>query len=119
MKNSNKQYLYSVLRQAWHELGGLWSHVSAMLMRTPLPRVLILCVGLALVITLVPLILTLFVIFMLIKLILLAMVMNVRGKQSAETSFSSRYRNREWSTSEAEDAQLVRIEQTTTRNKDR
>lgn len=79
MKTSTSQYLYSVLRQAWQELRVLGAKASQVLMRTPLPRLLMLFIGLALVLTIVPLVLTLFVVFMLIKLFLLLVVMNMRN----------------------------------------
>lgn len=103
MKNSTKQYLYSVLRQAWQELRALGNNAAQVLMQTPLPRLLMLCIGIALLITIVPLILTLFVIFMLVKLFLLLVVMNVRSQKAADKP--------EWSYKESEDAQLIRVEQ--------
>jgi hypothetical protein len=107
MKNSNKQYLYSVLRQAWQELRALGDKAGQGLARTPLPRILILCIGLALLITLVPLILTLFVIFMLVKLFLLVVTMGGRSHEQTRPEF----KQKQWSYKEAEDAQLVRVEQ--------
>lgn len=79
MNTSTKQYLYSVLRQAWQEMRVLGAKASQALMRTPLPRLLMLCIGLALVLTLVPLVLTLFVAFMLIKLFFIVVAMNMRN----------------------------------------
>lgn len=116
MKNSNKQYLYSVLRQAWQELRVVGKKAGDALMRTPLPRVLMLCIGLALIITLVPLILTLFVIFMLVKLFLLVVVMNVRKNTVSEVNPG--FTQRSWSSQDVEDAQLVRVEQIPFRRKD-
>ncbi len=115
MKNSNKQYLYSVLRQAWQELRALGDKAGQGLMRTPLPRILILCIGLALLITLVPLILTLFVIFMLVKLFLVVVTMSGRSREQTATEF----KQKQWSYKEAEDAQFVRVEQISYRQDER
>lgn len=113
MKNSNKQYIYSVLRQAWQELRAIGNKAGQALLRTPLPRVLVLCIGLALLIALVPLILSLFVIFMLVKLFLI--VVSTSSRQQA----ASEFKPRQWSYKEAEDAQLVRVEQITYRRDER
>lgn len=117
MKDSTKQYFYSVLRQAWQEFRALGDKLGKQLMRTPLPRVLMLCIGLALVVTLIPLALTLFVIFMLVKLFLLMIVMGGRAQrgQNAEQAF----KQNQWSHKEAEDAQFVRVEQITYRRDER
>lgn len=113
MKNSNKQYIYSVLRQAWQELRAIGNKAGQALLRTPLPRVLVLCIGLALLVALVPLILSLFVIFMLVKLFLI--VVSTSSRQQA----ASEFKPRQWSYKEAEDAQLVRVEQITYRRDER
>lgn len=115
MKNSNKQYMYSVLRQAWQELRAVGNKAGQALLRTPLPRILVLCIGLALLIALVPLILSLFVIFMLVKLFLIVVSTSARSRQQA----ASEFKPRQWSYKEAEDAQLVRVEQITYRRDDR
>lgn len=111
MKNSTQQYLYSVLRQAWRELGVLGQKSTQVLMRTPLPRLLMLCIGIALVITIVPLVISLFVIFMLVKLFLLLVVMSVRKSNYAS-------QKSEWSYKENEEPQLIRVEQVVYRRKD-
>lgn len=111
MKNSTQQYLYSVLRQAWRELGTLGQKASQVLMCTPLPRLLMLCIGIALVITIVPLVISLFVIFMLVKLLLLLVVMHVRKSNPSDQSAK-------WSYKEDETPQLIRVEQVVYRRKD-
>lgn len=78
MKSSTSQYLYSVLRQAMHEFRYFGNKFVQALLRTPLPRILVVCIGLALFITIVPLVLTLFVVFILLKLLLLIVVLTVR-----------------------------------------
>ena len=78
MKSSTSQYLYSVLRQTLHEFRYLGKKILQILLRTPLPRILMACIGLALLITIVPLLLTLFVVFLLLKLLLLMVVLTVR-----------------------------------------
>ena len=115
MKDSNKQYLYSIFRQAWQELRSVGNSAGAMLMRTPLPRILILCLGIALIVSLVPLILTLFVIFILVKLFLLV-VLNGRNNKVRDTP--TEFKQRAWSykdVDDVEDAQLVRVERVTYR----
>ncbi|MBY0573395.1 MAG: hypothetical protein K2P84_06910 [Undibacterium sp.] len=79
MKSTSKQYLYSVFRQSWQELSSVGRKVGLALQRTPLPRLLILCIGLALLLTILPLVLTLFVAFMLVKLFFLLVAMNLRS----------------------------------------
>ena len=116
MKNSTSQYLYSVLRQAWQELRALGGKAAQMLMRTPLPKLLVLCIGLALIITIVPLILTLFVAFMLIKLLLLLVFMNVAPNK---TSRDRTQGQPHYSTSDVEDVQVIRVEQIDFRRGDR
>jgi hypothetical protein len=78
MKSTSKQYLYSVFRQAMGEFRILGTKAMQLLMRTPLPRLLVLLIGLALILTIVPLLLSLFVVFILIKLLLVLVFMNVR-----------------------------------------
>ncbi len=108
MKTSTSQYLYSVLRQAWQELRALGGRAAQMLMRTPLPKLLVLCIGVALIVTIVPLILTLFVAFMLIKLLLLLVFMNVGANKVPRDSSQNRS---QYSNSDVEDVKVIRVEQ--------
>lgn len=78
MKSSTSQYLYSVFRQAAHEFSYLMKRFMQALMRTPLPKILLGCIALALLITLIPLALTLFAIFVLLKLLLVLLVLAIR-----------------------------------------
>jgi hypothetical protein len=78
MKSSIRQYLYSVFRQAAHEFNYFGKKFAQMLLRTPLPKVLVVCVALAILVMLIPLVLTLFVVFLLLKLFLLLVVLVVR-----------------------------------------
>lgn len=116
MKTSTNEYLYSVLRQAWAELRAIGAKGAQMLMRTPLPKLLVLCIGLALIVTIVPLIMTLFVAFMLIKLLLLLVFVNVRqtNNQRADAGacpFTSNH--------DVEDVKIIRVEQIDYRSGDR
>jgi hypothetical protein len=111
MKTSTSQYLYSVLRQAWQELSALGSRAAQMLMRTPLPKLLVLCIGLALIVTIVPLILTLFVAFMLIKLLLLLVFVNVGAGKKRQAPSPSGQSAQYYSTSDVEDVKVIRVEQ--------
>lgn len=87
MKNSTSQYLYSVLRQAFQEFKVLGVRFLEFLKRTPLPRVLVFCIALALLITIIPLVITLFVIFFLIKLLLVMMATNNASQQRKEKNY--------------------------------
>ena len=78
MKSSTSQYLYSLLRQAMHEFRYLGNKFRQLLLRMPLPRILIVCIGLALLLIIVPLLLILFAVFLLLKLLLLMVVLTVR-----------------------------------------
>ena len=80
MKNSINQYLYSVLRQAFQECKVVGNYFFKILQRTPLPKIALVGIALAVFITLIPLALTLFVLFVLIKLGMLIIVMNTRVK---------------------------------------
>jgi ABC-type transport system involved in cytochrome bd biosynthesis fused ATPase/permease subunit len=79
MKNSTRQYLYSVLRQASQEFQAFAKKLSLRLLRTPLPKVLIVVLGVALLISLIPLVLTLFLVFVLLKIILSLVTLALRG----------------------------------------
>lgn len=70
MKDSTSQYLYSVFRQAFQEFKIVGLKLLEFLKRTPLPRVLVFCIALALLITIIPLVITLFLIFFLLKLLI-------------------------------------------------
>ena len=76
MKNSTSQYLYSVCRQAFQEFKLIGVKCVTFLKATPLPRVLVFCIALALLITLIPLVLTLFFAFILLKILMLIVVLN-------------------------------------------
>lgn len=118
MNSSRQQYLYSVLRQAWKELRGVGRTAMAALMKTPLPKVLLLCIAIALFLTLVPLILTLFLAFMLIKIFLVLLFANVH-KDTTQYRESSTP-NSPWKRDmDVEDAKLVRVEEIEYRPGDR
>lgn len=70
MKNSIGQYLYSVFRQVAQEFRQVGQKVGARLLRTPLPKILMICIAIALLISIIPLLVTLFVAFVLIRLFL-------------------------------------------------
>ena len=92
MKSSTRQYFYSVLRQAIHEFRYLGKRFLQLILRTPLPRILIILIGLGLLITIVPLLLTLFVVFLFLKLLFLTVVLNVRKHRnnSSELDYQRR-----------------------------
>ena len=76
MKSSTSQYLYSVCRQAFQEFKSIGKQFLEFLKGTPVPRILVFCIALAIFITLIPLVITLFIIFVLLKLLMLAMANN-------------------------------------------
>lgn len=85
MKSSTSQYLYSVFRQVAQEFRQIGQKIGTRLLGTPLPKILIICIALALFITIIPLVITLFVVFVLIKLLLGVITMGSgrnRGKPS-------------------------------------
>jgi Flp pilus assembly protein TadB len=96
MKSSTSQYLYSVLRQATHEFSYLGKKFARALMRTPLPKILLVCVALTLLITLIPLALTLFAVFVLLKLllVLLALAVQKNRRDPSELTYTRPKKNR-------------------------
>ncbi len=78
MKYSTRQYLYSVLRQAGNELRYVGQKFGQLLVRTPLPKIMIICIAAMLLIALVPLVLTLFVALVMLKLLLALVLLAVR-----------------------------------------
>jgi uncharacterized membrane protein YjgN (DUF898 family) len=84
MKNSTRQYLYSVMRQANQEFQLFAKKLGATLLRTPLPKLLIIVLGAALLMSMIPLVLTLFVVFLLLKIILSLVLLALRGPVSSE-----------------------------------
>lgn len=95
MKNLNNQYLYSVLRQVVHEFKYLGEKIAQALLRTPLPKIVIICLSLALLITLIPLVLSLFVVFVLLKILLLIVVLTVRKHRNKPSALE--YQRRAYS----------------------
>lgn len=81
MKNATKQYLYSVCRQAAHELTYFGKKFLNVIMRTPLPRVLMFCVAIAILMALLPLVLTLFMLFLLLKCLILLIALSIRQQR--------------------------------------
>lgn len=104
MKNESKQYLYSVLRQTWMELRTLGGKAFRVLQKTPLPRVLVFLLGLAILLTIVPLMLTLFVVFMLIKLLVLMVVMNRSRSRPDMPQQASAWRQQDF-----EDVEIIEV----------
>ncbi|QGZ41382.1 hypothetical protein IP92_00315 [Pseudoduganella flava] len=68
MKTINKTCT-ETLREAWDGISRIASHAMRRLDRMPWPALLAACVMLALLITVLPLALTLFVLFLLVKLV--------------------------------------------------
>lgn len=82
MKSSTSQYLYSVFRQVSQEFRQIGQKVGIRLLRTPLPKILIICIALALFITIIPLVITLFIVFVLIRFLLGVITMGTGQNRS-------------------------------------
>ena len=72
------------LREAWDAVVRIARHAMRRLERMPWPSLLVVCVMLALLITVLPLALTLFVLFLLVKLVAAALGPQRRGPQHRE-----------------------------------
>jgi ABC-type bacteriocin/lantibiotic exporter with double-glycine peptidase domain len=81
MKSSTRQYLYSVCRQAAHEFTYFGKKFVNFIMQTPLPRILMVCIAVAIMITLLPLVFTLFVLFLLLKCLILLIAFSIRHQR--------------------------------------
>lgn len=68
--NAFSQYMYSVLRQVTQEFRQLASKCALAMLRTPLPRIFVICVAIALAISLIPFVLSLFVLFVVLRVFL-------------------------------------------------
>lgn len=85
MKTSTSQYLYSIGRQAWHELKYLSKKVINFILQTPLPKVLAVCILIAIALVLLPMVLSLFILFLLVKCFIVLVALSVqrqRGRPS-------------------------------------
>ncbi|MFZ6658899.1 hypothetical protein [Undibacterium sp. TJN19] len=85
MKSSIGQYFYSVCRQATQEFRQFGQKATQHLMRTPLPKILIIVLAIALLIAIIPLAISLFVIFVLLKLFAGMLVLNSRPDKTEQT----------------------------------
>ncbi len=75
-------YLYSIGRQAWHEFR-YWAHKAFdRLLLTPLPRLFLLCLAIALIFIILPLAITLFFIFVLLKIVFTLLFVAVRRSRA-------------------------------------
>jgi len=68
--NAFSQYMYSVLRQVTQEFRQFASKCALAMLRTPLPRIFVICIAIALAISLIPFVLSLFVLFVLLRVFL-------------------------------------------------
>lgn len=78
MNTHYEDQILPLLKQSWHEFIYLLKRALKELLALPWPRLLLVCLGLALFISILPLALTLFCVFLLGKLIMLCVGMNVR-----------------------------------------
>lgn len=104
MKNERQQAMYSVLRQTWMEMRAAARKALGMLQKTPLPRVLVFVLGLAILFAIVPLMLTLFVVFMLVKLLFLLIVVNGQRQPAEMPARTSTWRNQDF-----EDVEVIEV----------
>lgn len=79
MHHAFTQYLYSVLRQATQEIRQMSGTLAQALLRTPLPRIVVIAAALALAISLIPFIISLFILLVLFRLFL-GMLRNSTGQ---------------------------------------
>ena len=94
MKNATGQYFYSVFRQLAQEFRRTGDKFGAMLLRTPLPKVMVVCITLALLIILIPLLITLFLAFLLLRLLLALVFMNkAAGRSKSATTIYVEHRS--------------------------
>ncbi len=70
--------IVEVLREVADAFAGLVTHGGRALMRLPLPRLMLICIGLACMLTILPLAFMLFIIFLGLKLVLLLAVLAAR-----------------------------------------
>lgn len=75
-------YFYSLGRQTWREFRYMGHKTFEHLLRTPLPRIFLLCLGIALICILLPLTISLFVAFLLLKIIFSTLSFMVRHKSA-------------------------------------
>ena len=68
--NAFSQYMYSVLRQVTQEFRQFASKCAQAMLRTPLPRIFVICIAIALAISLIPFVLSLFVLFVVLRVFL-------------------------------------------------
>ncbi|MES2070467.1 MAG: hypothetical protein V4488_08980 [Pseudomonadota bacterium] len=78
MKNSSRAAITELLREVVQAFAGLLAYGGRALMRMPLPRLMLICLGLAMALTILPLALSLFVVFLGLKLLLLLAMLAVR-----------------------------------------
>ncbi|MBI3283827.1 MAG: hypothetical protein HYZ65_03100 [Burkholderiales bacterium] len=78
MKRMHRYQLLALLRLTFHEFFYLCRKAAGILARTPLPRLLVAGIALALLLTILPLALSLFALFLLLKILLFCVVMAVR-----------------------------------------
>lgn len=71
-------YFYSIGRQTWHEFR-YWGHKGFdRILQTPLPRIFLLCLAIALICIVLPLTITLFLVFVLLKIVFSMLFFAVR-----------------------------------------
>ena len=76
------EYLYSIGRQTWNEFR-YWAHKGFdWLLSTPLPRVFLLCLAIALIFIVLPLTITLFIIFVLLKIVFTLLFAAIRRNRA-------------------------------------
>ncbi|WP_394780905.1 hypothetical protein [Undibacterium sp.] len=78
MSGMSNDEILELLRDAADTFAGMVRQGGRALMRLPLPRLMLLCIGLAFMLTILPLAFTLFIVFLGVKLVLLLSVLAVR-----------------------------------------
>lgn len=113
MKNSAQSFWASAFAQTAQECRRLARRAFNWLQKTPLPRLAVFLLGIALLISLIPLMLTLFLIFLVIKLMLGLVLMNTRKQfaQQSQTAANTQERTTRsaWQNQDFEDVEVHEV----------
>lgn len=86
--------MYSILRQVTQEFRQFASACALGMLRTPLPRILVICVAIALAISLIPFVLSLFVLFVLLR-VFLGLLKTPQQKRTYDQQLSQSYQQQQ------------------------
>ncbi|MFZ6645757.1 hypothetical protein ACO0LO_08580 [Undibacterium sp. TJN25] len=89
MSGMSKEDILELLRDVADTFAGLARQGGRALMRLPLPRLMLLCIGVAFMLTILPLAFALFIVFLGVKLVLLLSVLAVRKSRRRPLAFGA------------------------------